>query len=673
MLAAPSEFTTWIAGNNQYKVARLAADAAGNTFITGTRTLPTYSTDIFIVKLDPAGNIVLFREVSGGDNDRAADMAVDSAENIYVAGSTSSRYFPVINALQSTPGPGFLFKMSADGSQFLWSTYYREAIAGLALDSSGNIYVTGSTTDPTYPVTPGLPAGPVSAGLGAVSGAFLTKIFAAGDHIVYSGVISGSGHTCTAGSTCFLSPIQTSGVAVAVDASGDAFLAGNTNAASLPVTTGAPIPAGSGAFIASIKADGSAMSYLTLVGPTFLPLSPGSVPGNTAMAIAADATGDAYLTGATFDTKFPATAGAYQTTYGGPVPYQGFNPPTDAFVLKLNPTGTAVVWASYLGGDEADSANSISLDSSGRVWIAGTTASTGFPNAQAFIAGTDFVAGFSASGSQLVYSSRFPNDGASRSIAADSTGLLHVAGPTGTVSTLNAASALTSRIFGIANAANGPLDAVIARGEVISIYGPHIGPSTPAIATTDASGILPRTLAGYQVMMGGQPISLLYVSDSQINAIVDSLSTASFSVSGPSGTTPNFSGAIVNWNPQIFRNADNSAIAVNQDGTLNSQTNPARVGTYEAIWVSGAAFGILNAGQIATSASDYNCCFVSIGGTVEGAVYGGLAPGAASAVSQVNFLVNPRNLYSSGPVTQSLAVQTQDGRYSLPVDLWVAK
>jgi hypothetical protein len=74
-----------------------------------------------------------------------------------------------------------------------------------------------------------------------------------------------------------------------------------------------------------------------------------------------------------------------------------------------------------------------------------------------------------------------------------------------------------------------------------------------------------------------------------------------------------------------------------------------------------------------TSAYDFNCCFVSIGGTVEAAVYGGLAPGAASAVFQVNFLVNPRNRYSSGPVTQSLAVQTQDGTYSLPVNLWVAK
>ncbi|HVY93827.1 MAG TPA: SBBP repeat-containing protein [Bryobacteraceae bacterium] len=672
MFAAPSEFTTWIAGGNQYKVARIAADAAGDTFIAGTRTFPTYATDIFIVKLDPAGNIVLFREVSGGDNDQAADMAVDSAGNIYVAGSTSSRYFPVVNALLSTPGPGFLFKMSADGSQFLWSTYYREAIAGLALDSSGNIYVTGTTNDAAYPVTPGLPAGPVTSGLAAVSGAFLTKISAAGDRIVYSAVISGSGHTCTGGSSCFLSPILTRGVAVAVDAAGDAFLAGNTNAATLPITPGAPITSGSGAFVASVKADGSALTYLTLVGPTYL-TGPFPISANVATAIAADATGNAYLTGSTFDTKFPATEGGYQTTYGGPVPINTFNPPTDAFVLKLNPTGTAAVWASYLGGDGADSANSIALDSSGQAWIAGTTSSSGFPNAQGFIAGSDFVAGFSASGSQLVYSARFPNDGASRGVAADATGVLHVAGPTGTVSTLNATGALISRIFGIANAANGPLDAVIAHGEVISIYGPHIGPSTPAIATADASGNLPKTLAGYQVLMGGQPISLLYVSDSQINAIVDSLSIPSFSVSGPSGATPAFTAAQVNWHPQIFRNPDDSAIAVNQDGTLNSQTNPAHVGTYEAIWVSGAASSILNAGQIATSAYDYNCCFVSIGGTLEGAVYGGLAPGAASAVSQVNFLVNPRNLYSNGPVTQSLAVQTQDGTYSLPVDLWVTK
>src|SRR5262249_48370404 len=134
-------------------------------------------------------------------------------------------------------------------------------------------------------------------------------------------------------------------------------------------------------------------------------------------------------------------------------------------------------------------------------------------------AGSDFISGFTASGAQLIYSARYPNDGSSRAIAVDGAGILHVAGPTGTVSTVDPVKSPAVKVFGIANAANGPVDGRITRAEVISIYGPHIGPPTPVTATADSSGNLPTQLAGYQVVIGGSPIPLLYVSDSQINAI----------------------------------------------------------------------------------------------------------------------------------------------------------
>ncbi len=211
--------------------------------------------------------------------------------------------------MQTTPGPGFLFKMSADGSEFQWSTYYREKIAGIAVDFSGNIYVTGSTGDPKYPVTSGLPSGMTDAPF--ITGAFLTKISASGASIIYSTVIVGSGLLCPPSSSCFFSDAYASGVAVAVDAAGDAFMAGNTDTAKLPVTNGAAVSSGTGAFVASIKADGSAMAYLTLVGPGYeAPGGPEFTAGNTATAIAADKAGNVYLTGSTFDPSFPATAGA---------------------------------------------------------------------------------------------------------------------------------------------------------------------------------------------------------------------------------------------------------------------------------------------------------------------------------------------------------------------------
>ncbi|HEY4085020.1 MAG TPA: SBBP repeat-containing protein [Bryobacteraceae bacterium] len=670
---AASEFTVWIAGSNSYKIARVATDSAGDTIIAGTRTLPYRSTDIFIVRLDPAGDIVLYREISGGASDQATDMALDSAGNIYVAGSTSSPWFPLVNAMQTTPGPGFLFKMSADGNQFLWSTYYREPIAGLAVDTSGDVYITGSTVDTKYPVTAGLPANPVVGFLGP-TGAFLTKITPAGDQIVYSTVIAGSGVLCPPSSSCFLSSPFTKGVAVAVNSAGEAFMAGNTDAAKFPATTGAAVTSGTGAFVAAVKADGSGMKYVTLIGPGYVALGGPEVnPGNVATAIAADEAGNAYLTGTTFDTQFPATTGAHQTAFGGPEPGSSLAiPATDAFALKLNNGGTQITWASYLGGNSNDTANSIALDASGQVWIAGTTSSATFPDTQGVTGGGDFVAGFSTSGATLNYSARFPNHATSRSIAIDATGVVHVAGPTGTVSTLQPTGPIASRILGIANAANGPLDGRLAPTEVISIYGPHIGPATPAIASADSTGNLPTQLAGYQVVAGGTLLPILYVSDSQINAIETSPSVAVYSVRGPSGSTPDFNGGIVTSRPEIFRNADNSVIAINQDGTLNSQTNPAVPGTVEAMWMTGS--GVLlgvNPGQIATGARDYHCCSVVIGGNLESADYGGEAPGTAIGVSQVNFHVNPTTYVGPQPTAVDLQVQTPDGTKSLPVSLWV--
>jgi uncharacterized protein (TIGR03437 family) len=687
MVASAAEFTTWIAGANQYQISRVATDSGGNTYVAGTRTLAA-SSDIFVVKLDNAGNILLFREIAGGGSDKVSDMAIDSAGNIYVAGSTTSLYFPIVNAMQTSPGPGFLFKLNADGSQLIWSTYYREAIAGIALDSSGNVYLTGSTTDPKYPVTAGLPAGTVGPhGFYGVTGAFLTRIDATGNHIMYSTVIAGTGTTCSGGSSCLEVPVVTSGVAIAVDAGGDAFMAGNTNANNLATTPGVPVATGTGAFVCAVKADGSALTYLTFVGSAFLDGGPfnGHV-GNTASAIAADAAGDVYVTGSTWDTGFPATSGAVQTTWGGSNNGAAFVPPTDAYVLKINPAGTGIVWASYLGGSAADSANSIAVDASNQVWIAGTTASAQFPNAQGWIAGSDFISGFSADGSQLVYSARYPNDGASRSIAADTGGFIHFAGPTGTVSVINPGAAPTPKIFGIANAANGGLDARVSQGQVISIYGPHIGALNPVTATANSTGVLPTQLAGYQVTVGGSPIPLLYVSDSQINAIATQ-GAGILKITGPSFETPDFSASRVVSRPEIFSSSPsaavtnvstgaivNAAIAVNQDGALNSQSNPAHVGMYEAIWItgSGAALGY-EGGLVAVDAYNDGCCSILLGSKQQLVVYAGAAPGASLGVSQVNFQISPGVAITGNEVVPMfLQAGGVDGTLSRMVTLWVA-
>jgi uncharacterized protein (TIGR03437 family) len=650
-----AEFTTYIGDVNDYHVARVAADSAGNTYLAGSRIVGTLS-EAVVMKLDPSGKIVLFTILSGKGSDAATSLAVDAAGNIYVAGSTSSPDFPLHNAFQSTPGPGFVTKLSADGSQLLYSTYFPEAINALAVDSAGAVYLAGTTYLTSFPVTPGLPAGPVSfSPVAMTSGAFLTKISADGARIVYSALFSGSSVDCGGGSSCFTGGRNTTGVAVAVDAAGEAYLAGNTNTDDLPTTAGAFLTKGPGAFVAKVNAAGSALAYLTYISPTNFIFAPNANPANIAAAIAVDAAGDAFLAGATFDPSLPATAGAYQSTFSGP--YQpGVTyplPPTDAFALKLNPAGTAVVWASYLGGTGVDAAKSVALDATGNVWLTGTTASPAFPNKQGWVqSGSDFLAAFNPSGTALVYSARYPNDALSQSVAADPTGLLHVAGPTGIVGTVAPSGTPAMRIFGIANAAYGPLVGRIVPAELVSIYGPHIGPATPVTATA-VSGFLPTSLGGVQVFFNGVAMPLLYVSDSQINAVAPQSAAPGGSMTvhivSNNVTSPDFPVTVVTAEPEVFRNSDGTAAAINQDDTLNSASNPAKAGSIVSIWATGTGsiYPRPLDGQISTAAQDYDCCQVEMGSSSAPVVlYAGAAPGMVAGVVQINFQVPP---YSGTP------------------------
>jgi uncharacterized protein (TIGR03437 family) len=626
-----ADFTAYIGDTNDYRVARVLADAAGSTYVAGSR-----NGGMFVMKLDAAGAIAVFATLSGKGTDTVNDLAVDAAGNLYLAGSTNSVLLPLRNALQATPGPGFVVKFNPDGTQLIFSTYFPAAIQALALDAAGNVYVTGATYSSAFPVTPGLPAGAVvpPGSISPTSAAFLTKISAAGDRIVYSSRISGHQKNCGAGSSCFLSGRSTVGTAIAVDAAGNAYLAGNTDTADLPTTTGALLTQGTGAFVAKVNAAGTALVYLTYLGPGYQPLSPNTNPANTVTGIAADAAGNAYVTGSTFDDAFPATPGAWQTVRKGG---------TDAFAGKLNPQGSAVVWASYLGGKGGDSAHAIALDASGNVWLNGTTASTDFPNQAGWSQGGDFVTGLNAAGSALIYSSRLPNDTATASVAVDGAGTLHIAGYGGLVSTLSTAQGGGSRIFGIANAAFGPVGGRVAAGEVISIYGPQLGPSTPVTAAPDASGMMPRSLGGVRVSVNGSPVPLLYVSATQINAVMPvflSGATARVHVSFNSVDTADFVAAVVDAIPEIFQRSDGTAAAVNQDGIINSREHPAAPGSIVAIWTTGigaTAFDVWRDGRIETVPINLGCCQILAREGPVNVLYGGVAPGIVAGVAQVNF------------------------------------
>ena len=305
-----AEFSTYVGDQNEYKTARIVVDAAGNTYAAGARVIsaaganPSTLSDVFVTKLDASGNTIFMASLSGKGDDQARAIALDAAGNIFVAGATSSSNFPVRNALygQKPQGySGFITKLSPDGSRILYSTYFPGEIHAIAADSSGNLYVTGTTNNPDFPVTAGLPHGPVGGGVPIILAAFVTKISPDGSEILYSALISGDAVACGCCSSCFLSTRMISGDAIAVDSAGNAYVGGNANVTDLPVTAAAALSNGIGAFVAKIAVNGTSLDYLTYLGATNWVAQPYGTAANRLAAIAVDADGNAYAAGSTTD------------------------------------------------------------------------------------------------------------------------------------------------------------------------------------------------------------------------------------------------------------------------------------------------------------------------------------------------------------------------------------
>src|SRR5438309_281207 len=297
--------------------------------------------------------------LGGSDFDAAGGIAVDSAGNAFVTGDTSSANFPTTSgAFQTTYGgnsDAFVTKLNPTGSALIYSTYLGgsgdDIGFGIAVDSAGNAFVAGITDSANFPTTPG--AFQTTYGGGSINGdGFVAKLNPTGSALIYSTYLGGSGDDL--------------GFGIAVDSAGNAYVTGLTDSANFPTTPGAfQTTYGGGnadAFVTKLNPTGSALIYSTYLGGS------GEEGGK---GIAVDSAGNAYVTGLTDSANFPTTPGAFQTTYGGGN--------SDAFVTKLNPTGSALIYSTYLGGSGGEEPSGIAVDSAGNAFVAGITDDTTFP------------------------------------------------------------------------------------------------------------------------------------------------------------------------------------------------------------------------------------------------------------------------------------------------------
>jgi hypothetical protein len=388
-------FSSYLGGAGFDAGYGIAADSSGNIYVSGETAsadfpLPAGGTrtaranrDAFVTKLSADGSVLLYTTIlSSRGNDAGRAIAVDGAGNAYIAGVAGSNFPVTTGALRTSPGgqeDGFVAKLDPAG-RLVYATYLGDAgadfAAGIAVDSSGNAYVTGYTSSLRFPTTPGAPQ---TAYQGGYYDAFLVKLDASGRTLLYSTLLGGPGNDLAR--------------AVAVDAAGNACLAGYTDSLSLPVRNAfKSTPAGGGdALVACLNASGTAWNYLTYFGGTSM---------DEAYGVAVDAAGNAYVAGATFSGSFPVSPGAFQGVKRGDY---------DAFVAKFSPSG-ALVYSTLLGGGGTDAATAVAVDRMGRAWIAGFTNSLDFPmrdawqttNRGSFDA---FVAQLNADGASLMVSS----------------------------------------------------------------------------------------------------------------------------------------------------------------------------------------------------------------------------------------------------------------------------
>lgn len=595
------------------RVTGIAVDQGGNAYLTGSNTAPDFAatagsfqtgeyagkngrTVAFVTKMNASGTALVYSTYLGGSaNDSASGIAVDSAGRAYVGGTTNSTDFPTTSgAYQQKPpftgstgsvNSGFITALSADGASLIYSTYLGPfgggSLKGIALGPTGEVFATGNAATTNFPTTAGVYQTAAGDFLG--NGLFVAKLSSNGSTLVYSTFIHGkAGEDDTVR-------------AIAVDAAGSAYVTGQSDTATYPVTTGAyqTQRTGGGPFVTKLSPDAKSLVYSTFLGT-----------GGSVMAIAVDAQGNGYVTGSAA-AAFPTTTGAYQTVGSS----------GSTFLTKLNPTGSSLVYSSYIGSNNIAGgllATGLVVDSSGNAYVTGYSSGINLPvTTDAFQKTTPntsvYLFQMNAAGSVPVYATYFGANLGGYNLAApsfvvavDNQGGIYLAGAIlgsitasegaarakhsqgaydGFVAKFGPAATVAPIITAVTNGASSASGVV--PGSYASIYGRNFTTLTGTWSDAIVAGALPTELNGVSVTVGGQAAYITFISPGQINILVPNnagTGPKTVIVKQPAGTSAPFTTTSSVYSPAFFLLPGNQPVATHLDYTL-----AVKAGTYPTL------------------------------------------------------------------------------------------
>ena len=623
-----------------------------------------------VSKFDSRGRLIYSFEVHGEGNETGTNLAIGPSGEVYVVGTTTSPDFPFTRLYGEEPSEenraAFILKLSGDGSSLDFAVGFgKSGAAAVTIDKAGCVFVTGSTSSLDFPVTESAfqtEFGGQVGSFGDSLNAFVVKLDPTGKELRYATYLSGSQASCFGGSRCIGIRNWDIGSAIAVDGEGNAIVAGKTTARDFPTTPRALQKSClcnryiGDAFVSKLNSEGSDLIYSTYLGGGIEGLSNAELGVERATDVLIGSDGSVYVTGLTASSSFPTTAGVIQAEFGGvPFPFAG---QTDAFLAKLSPDGSELIFSTYLGGDLPDEGRAIGFGPDGEIVITGTTSSTDFPFTDgASSRGSGFLVRLNQDASTILSSTRLPSGVAGQHLVPLAAGAFYIASDSGAVSRIAPTDRAGPRILGVSNAAGGPVEGLIAPGEIVSIFGVGIGSQEPAPFSLGPERRLPDQIEKTRVFIEGKSIPLLYVQHDQINAIVPfGLAVGKMvrvQLVQDGVASQNHVVKTVDSDPGLFPLVPGTGhvAAIHEDGTINTRDNPAPIGSVVSLLATGT--GVLDPlvedGTIAGEPPSVLTAPIEalVGGVDAEVLYAGTAPGLVQGITQIDVRV-PRGFRFGG-------------------------